>query len=424
MLDDESQLDWEDYLLPPTFHQLVFHELTSLRHARVILDHAGSRTVRENMAEHHELALESVELFHRLGRMLAFAGKNDEGIYYLEKAIEGMELLTPPLPPEILSERLLQMAKIRFRSPFADEALIEAYSLATRYPSNRAAIWLAQCQQSAGLLQEASDSFRRIVDTLAAVQSSGDPELSREIFAAAFGAATTLNDLGDLESKDESRSIIDKHLVPFLSSFHDGDTLKVIILPQVLMLRLEVATDQEDHSKAVQYFLTHNVGPYEEPEESLTGGKPLQWSSLIEELRGQGKWSAIQILGEAFAARRHSFKILYDLRWDRRRLQSDSSFYQLLYEIEAWCGIYYRLGVAYDELQKVDKAEKAHWDVFGLYLALFPVVFDRDKFEANLWRLDSILAAQQKDRSAQLIWHFFQDSLLKGDALPLSAFYQ
>jgi hypothetical protein len=132
--DDEFDNHWEDFLLPPTYHELVFHELPYLRHARVLLDHASSKTVLDSMTRGSYFAHDTVELLYRLGRMLASAGRTQDGIYYLEKAMKAMESLIPPLPSTLVSERRLQLAKTRFRICDLVDTVAEAKYLSERTP--------------------------------------------------------------------------------------------------------------------------------------------------------------------------------------------------------------------------------------------------------------------------------------------------
>jgi tetratricopeptide (TPR) repeat protein len=403
--DVEFDNRWEDFLLPPTYHELIIHELPLLRHARVLLEHALSKTVLDSMTAGNYLAHDTVELLYRLGRMLASAGRTKDGVYYLEKAIAGMESLMPPLPPTLISERRLQLAKTRFRTSHLAEAVAEAKPLSESTPSNRAVLWLAQCLQIAGELRDASVIFKNII-TLLEPESGHDPDCAKVVFAAAFGAASTLSMMSDSTSKIEARKLIDKYLAPPLQGLPDRDTLKALLYPEILVRRLEVAANAKDIKNVVQLFLAYDAI---NPEVSRTGGKPLAWCSLLTDLRIQKRWSAIEALGEAFIGERDSFMELWKLRQNKNKDQIKS----LSAEMNAWLAIYYRLGTACFKLQQYDKAEKVHWAALGLCLGLvlLPPRIDAIVYGSHLWRLQMLLARQKKDRSFSMIWSYFQDSI-------------
>jgi tetratricopeptide (TPR) repeat protein len=404
LTDNDDDVRWSDFHLPPRYHELVFGELPQLRHARVTLNHASSKRVVDSMTNPNQASLESVELFYRLGRMLVSASRAEEGIYYLEKAVEGMQLLSHQFPSTVVSERRLQLAKARYRTSSIADAVREARSLSEGISSNRAAIWLAQCLQSAGELREASEIFHNIINILSA-ETLDDQDDSRVVFAAFLGAAQTLSEIGDDRSTTEARNIMDHNLIPRLKVLPDNHMLKVGLYQQVLIHRLELAADPEDQMKAVRTFIQYNSTP---DLESLTGGNPLEWRCILGELRIQKKWSVIEVLGKAFVAERRPFNDLWELRW------KSESFNPLLNEIDAWIDIHYRLGTAYLKLHRSDEAEKAHWDALGLWLGL-GLALHVTPHRANLWRLQNVLADHQKDRSYQLILSYFGDYILEED---------
>ncbi len=414
--DYEFVTRWEDNLLPPKYHELVLHELPQLRHARVLLDHASSRTVLDSMTQGNSLAHEAVDLLYRLGRMLGSAGRIKDGIYYLEKSIECMESLKPGFPAASIYERRLQLAKTRFRLGDLAYSVAEAKSLADVDHSCEAALWLAQCRQIAGELQEASVIFQEIISALPN-QLWNDPNVTRIRFAASLGQATTLCMISGETNKIEARRIIDDYLIPFLQGLNDGDTLKVLLYREILISRLEVTADPVDQQKIVQNYMTFDDTI---DEGSMTGGKQLEWRVTIDGLRLQKKWSVIAALGEAFVARRRSFIELWNMRW---HINDQAQFDRLILEIDSWIVILYRLGTAYSELEEHDNAEKSHWAALGLCLGLGlfppspverppphvePPHVETRLYQANLWRLNVTLVSQQKDREQQILSSFFE----------------
>ena len=404
---------WGDFLLPPQYHELVAHELPQLRHARVLLDHASSKTVLDNMTQGNYFAHDAVDLLYRLGNMLASAGRTTEGIHYLQKAMEGMTTLTPRLPSTVVSERRLQLAKTRYRICDIAAAVDEAKSLESETHSTRAALWLAQCLQIAGELEDASVIFQNII-ALLRIQRQSDPDTANEtdfqkiIFAASFGAASTLAVTGDSDKRTEARNIIEKHLIPFLRRLYDHHILKITLYPEILILHLEVAASPEDQKKIAQAFRDYDLRPnYIAEGMSLTGGKPIDWALCLDKLRVQKRWSAIAALGESFLERLRSFADLWIFRQDEK---NEDQFNLLRAEMDSWIWIHYRLATAYFELQQLDKAEEAHWAALGLFfgLDLFPPMVHTTLFEANLWRLQRILESRKKLRSHQIILSFFQ----------------
>jgi tetratricopeptide (TPR) repeat protein len=405
LADDDFNIRWESFLLPPGYRELVFHELPQLRHARVILDHASSKNVLDSMTLGNYFAHESVELLYRLGRMLTSAGKTKDGIHYLEKAIAGMDSLVPALPANVLSERRLQLAKARHKMSSVEDAIAEAKRLSEGFPSYQAALWLAQCLQIAGEIRDASVIFQNIIAVLST--ECLDAEFQRVVFAANFGAANTLSLLADTGSKMEARNIIDRNLIPFLRGLDEGHMLRTVLYPEILICRLGMTVNAEDQRRAVQNFMDYNNNPYEE---SLTGGRPLDWRSVLTKLREQKNWSVIVGLGEAFVEQRRPLMEIWALRWD---VENNAQLHQVLAELEAWVSIHSRLGIAYSELKLFQKADQAHWTALGLCLALaLKSVIDPTLFQTNIWRLHETLVVQKKDRSCQTLMVYFGDDIL------------
>jgi hypothetical protein len=408
--DDNSEHSWEKFLLPPIYNSLVVPELTPIRHAAVVLEHAQSRAITGNMASRGGFALHLATLLYRTGRITASMGKTKDGIGYLEKAIGTMNDV---VDPTLLSEMRLQLAQIRKRINSHAEAIAEARSCADGVPSNQATIWLAQCLQSGGYLREALELFDTIINTLSTHEVM-ESETGRVIMAAKVGAMQVLSDIGDAQSKARARHIIDNTLAPYLKSLPGGHMLKTMLYPEILICRVEVADGLLDQRIAAQIVMEHSVTYLGH---SLTRGRPQEWRLHIETLREKRKWSVIEALAESFIRSRLSVEELLTLC-----INSQDNPQQLdifFTEIDAWCTIYNRLGRACFKQQKFENAGRAHWTAFGLWLglSLFRDGFKPAGFQSNLWNLHEAIVCQGqvKEKGLKKLRKYFRPRFVEDE---------
>jgi tetratricopeptide (TPR) repeat protein len=409
--DRDSEDGWEEFVLP-NYNAFYFGELTALRHARVVLKHIQSRTMANNITARRLSTRHFGELLYQTGRMTASMGNTKDGIDYLEKAIKAMDGL---VDPSLIAESQLRLAKIRNRINSRSDAITEARRCCVgEVASLPAALWLAQCLQSGGRLEEALEIFDNIINTSPICQPT-DFVRMKEVFAATTGLVFVLSDIGDSQSKARARYLIDHSIAPFIKGLPYRHMLKTILYPKILICRVEVADGPRDQAIAAHNLVEHDENIHSDLDVSLTGGLPQEWYSQIEELRRNKKWSVVEVVAENYVKCHHSVPNIMSLLIQNRN--SPEQLDSIIGDIATWFKIYYRLGGASFELQNFGKADKAHWAALGLWLGGLSLglctITDLPEFQANIWKLHRALSHQGhwKDRQRKIIERYISERL-------------
>ncbi|KAF4634015.1 hypothetical protein G7Y89_g4101 [Cudoniella acicularis] len=256
---------WDYFLLPPQFNNIAMNELPPLRHTRVLLSYTHLEPIMRYMTGEKETALGFADLLYRIGLTIAQMGKIQEGVDYLEKAIT---IMADSIQPMLLQESV---------------------------PSAQATLWLAQCLHKCQSLTSALH-FESIRETFP-TDSKANFETQKELLAATIGVVQVLTDMRQPNNNFKIRELVDKSLIPLFNSMPFCHMLRTIVLPEILLYRVEAAEDVEDRNLAIR-----NIVRYYETDlgEVATGGQPHEWLVLIGQLRGRKKWSLIKEVANTF----------------------------------------------------------------------------------------------------------------------------
>lgn len=163
----------------------------------------------------------------------------------------------------------------------------------------------------------------------------------RPLIAATVGAAQVLTEMRTVESYGRAREIIDNALVPFFEDAHPRHPLRTMIFPEILISRVEVASEPQDQDLAVE-----NIMRYYEKDlrELCTDGQPQEWLHHINSLANENKWGIIKRLADRFIKSRRS---LHELMEVRSQYQYDKEGLNEFHcQVDLWIEIGCRLGKA------------------------------------------------------------------------------
>lgn len=410
MADVGDQENWDEFVLGVTVRKLVHDELMPFRHALAVKRHAFSDLMKKYIRENHLPVHKFAQLLFQVGRMTASAGKVDKAIQYLQEAITAMKEDANGGDQTLIAEWKLHLAKVRSCRVSPSEATAEARACTTgrQCSSLQATLWLADCLRKEGKFQESLELFHNITEAFSIDKTSSFTR-DKETFAAAVGKVYVLAEIGDSESKSEARRIIDDNIAPFLQSVNLYHVLRVLLYPKILLCRIEIADSYYDQTRALKNLMGHEDQYFSEMS-LLTGGNPSSWRAQIDDLRKSRKWSLIEVVARKYTSRQFSLKYLvnkrYSLFWKDRTAGQLEAFNS---EVDDWCNIYNRLGRAYFELQRFQKAEETHWTAIGMWLSLYPTAITSVGFESNLSNLDRALERQGAiaDRKRRALDHCF-----------------
>lgn len=410
--DAESSNDWEELVLPSHKCDYVkFDQLNSLRHARVLLDYALSTTIAGYMTANQIVIPMFGELLYRVGEISASSGKVGEAIEYLRQAIDTMERFGES--ELLINERRLRLAKVRSRVVTPAEAVTEARICFQQTTSLEAQIWLAGCLQRQGYLPEALAIFDSILSAWP-ISDIDEFETQKDLLMVMVSTASILADIRDPQSKARAREIIDKSVAPFIKGLRPGHVVRSVLFKDVLICRIEVATDLDDLRAAcwnvVEFDVHYLVGP------PLTGGLPQDWLSHIDVLQRKKKWYEIEVLIETYSQPRDSILEIMSLKRTKR---NNHWHFDLINDtVLGWCQMYNILGEACFEQQKFEKAEKAHMNALGLHLWVHSEGSRSAEFRTDVYNLTLALLYQgpAKQKELETIQESFSEILAEVEA--------
>jgi tetratricopeptide (TPR) repeat protein len=395
MADKGVQENWEDFVPGVTIRKLVTDELTPFRHALAVIRHAFSDAMRKFIRENKLSVGRFAQLLFEVGRMTASAGKTDKAIQYIQDALAAIKEDVHGGDLTLITEWQLHLAKVRSGKLSPSEATAEARACTSSSggSSLQAILWLAECLRKEGRLPESLELLRNIMEAFS-IQDASSFRRDKETFAAAVGKLYVLVEIADVDGKAEARRMIDESLAPFLRSMDHDHVLKILIYPKILLCRIEVAAGADDQAKALMDLVTHEYCSID-PMTLLTGGNPSSWGAQIDDLRKEGKWSVIEVVAQEYI--RHRLPLSTLVRKSHALICGDRTSGQLeafSSEVDHWCNIYNRLGIAYFEHQCFRKAEEMHWMAIGMWFSLCPNAIGSIGFTSNLWNLDQALERQ------------------------------
>jgi len=414
LLKHLSSLDlqsWEVILLPidSTFF-FQFEDMHYLRHANVVLDYALSARMVDYMTEHIISTAGLEELLYRIGEVSASSGQIAKAIEYLEKSISLTE--RSGSSGVLLNERRLRLAKIRSRLLSPEESTNQARLCVQAVPSDfESQLWLAKCLGKQGDLEQAIALYREIMSfpTL----DYQDFERNKSLLVALCEVAKLYARVETEESMTFAREIIDNFAMPYVQAKPRGDIVKAFLYRELLITRLEVASDLDNQEavcqQMVEYHAFHELlGP------PLTGGNPEELLPHLDQLQRRRKWPEIEVLVRIYSKPRWSFQEIMLLKAEHPE-HSDLINDTVLH----WCIMYNFQGEAYFEEGKYKEAEVAHMTALGLHLFLHSEGSGSQEFKENVYNLARSLAAQGalKDAELRIIQQSFHDILLEMEAI-------
>jgi hypothetical protein len=187
--------------------------------------------------------------------------------------------------------------------------------------------------------------------------------------------------------------------MPFLEKTSFGHVLNTITYPQILICRIEAASDQKDRKAACKAVVDFDA-------RLGTGANPLEWLHLLGDLEQKEKRQEIVTLVKMFTRKRRP---ILDIMMSLVNHPEKSSYMDE--EIMGWCDMYNSLGTAYFELGKFHKAEAAHMNALGLHLWLHSEGSRSHLFRINVTNLRRALFSQgdTKVRELETIQKSFHD---------------
>jgi len=402
---------WDDFLLPPTTNSLSMSGvLTPLRHTRILLTYAQSKPIMEYMTGHKKTALEFAEVLYRIGLITAQMGKSKDGVGHLEKAIA---IMADNVEETLMWERRIKLAKTRSRIVSPRAALDEAercYDLG-RVPSVQATLWLAQCLHNGGHLIQALHHFESVREMFS-MHSEPNFESHKELLAASIGAVQVLSDMRQPQNNIKIREIIDTSLTPLFNSMPLAHMLRTILLPKILIDRIEAAKDPVDQSLAIRNLVQY----YRSDLGDLgTGGQPQEWLLLIEQLQQRKKWDIIKELANTFIESHRSIQHHLELIANHNYQQRDLNI--ILDQIDAWDRIYNCLAQACLAVGDLEGAEKAHWVALGRCWFSLRDDANSKRYQEHLQALCDALSKQgeTKDKVLQVLKRQLEIAIIRGE---------
>ncbi|KAL5327985.1 hypothetical protein ACEPPN_005691 [Leptodophora sp. 'Broadleaf-Isolate-01'] len=404
---------WEVALLPiDSMFFFNFEDMHYLRHANVVLDYAFSAKMMGYMSEHRVAIAGLEELLYRIGEVSASSGETKKAIKYLEKSIALTE--HSGSSNVLLAARRLRLAKVRSRQQSPKEAANQARLCVQAAPRDfDSQLWLAQCLQKQGELEQAIELYREII-SFPTLDPHQDFEKNKHLLVALCDVALLHARLETEESITYAREIIDNFAMPYIQAKPRGDIVKALLYRKLLIARLEVASTLDDQEAVCQQMVEYDAY-HERLGPPMTGGIPEELLSHLEKLQQRRKWPEIEVLVRIYSKPRWDILEIMSLKLSQPE-HSDLINDTVLH----WCIMYNVQGEAYFEEGKYKEAEDAHMNALGLHLFLHSAGSGSQEFAENVYNLARSLAAQGdvKDAKLRIIQQSFSGIIAELEAIP------